>query len=172
MGQIPTGKPNGRPRIRVRPVSKGLPEKEIVLDQVIYWIGLQATAQEIASSFHVSTFTLDKAINDHFGTGFLELKKRCEGTGKLSLRRYQFKQAEKNASMAIWLGKQWLGQSDHQEKPDAAANDPNITIVLELMKQNQELIKRLSEIERKLYERDPGQDQQVQSSTDSSKHAP
>ena len=32
--------------------------------------------------------------------------------GKSSLRRIQFRLAEKNASMAIFLGKQYLGQKD------------------------------------------------------------
>ena len=34
--------------------------------------------------------------------------------GKVSLRRSQFKLAEKNPTMAIWLGKQYLGQRDEQ----------------------------------------------------------
>ena len=32
--------------------------------------------------------------------------------GKIALRRYQLQQAEKNPTMAIWLGKQYLGQRD------------------------------------------------------------
>lgn len=32
--------------------------------------------------------------------------------GFVSLRRKQFAMAEKNPTMAIWLGKQYLGQSD------------------------------------------------------------
>ena len=35
--------------------------------------------------------------------------------GKASLRRLQFKHAETNPTMAIWLGKQWLGQRDQME---------------------------------------------------------
>ena len=31
----------------------------------------------------------------------------------MSLRRTQFKLAEKNPTMAIWLGKQYLGQRDN-----------------------------------------------------------
>lgn len=108
MGRKPTGKPNGRPKI---PLSM-LPTKEINFDQVIYWIKMQATAQEIASSFYTTEETLHKRLKEHFGMGFLELKKRYDGEGKLSLRRMQFNQAKKNASMAIWLGKQWLGQRD------------------------------------------------------------
>ena len=34
----------------------------------------------------------------------------------ISLRRSQFKLAEKNATMAIWLGKQYLGQRNHKEE--------------------------------------------------------
>ena len=30
----------------------------------------------------------------------------------MSLRRIQYKLAEKNATMALWLGKQYLGQKD------------------------------------------------------------
>lgn len=35
--------------------------------------------------------------------------------GKISLRRKQFRMAESNAAMAIWLGKQYLGQKDKSE---------------------------------------------------------
>ncbi len=101
--------PNGRPKIQM---VRSLPEKTIVLDQVLYWIGMQATAEEIASSFYTTVETLDARLKEEFGMGFLELKKRTDGSGKLSLRRFQFKQSEKNASMAIWLGKQWLGQME------------------------------------------------------------
>jgi len=107
--------PYGRDKIKVRPLSVGLPEKEIILDQVIYWAGLQATAEEVASSFFITVETLDRHLIEHFGMGFVELKKRVGGSGKLSLRRYQFQQAEKNTSMAIWLGKQWLGQKDNEQ---------------------------------------------------------
>lgn len=34
-------------------------------------------------------------------------------TGKISLRRMQWRLAEKNATMAIFLGKQYLGQRDN-----------------------------------------------------------
>lgn len=35
--------------------------------------------------------------------------------GKVSLRRYQYKMAENNPTMAIWLGKQWLAQTDKND---------------------------------------------------------
>ena len=43
-------------------------------------------------------------------------------TGKASLRRTQFRMAETSAAMAIWLGKQYLGQKDKSElSGDASA---------------------------------------------------
>jgi len=44
-----------------------------------------------------------------------EARKRWEAgleSGKASLRRNQFKLSETNAAMAIWLGKQYLGQRE------------------------------------------------------------
>ena len=35
--------------------------------------------------------------------------------GKISLRRTQFRLAEKSAGMAIWLGKQYLGQTEKMD---------------------------------------------------------
>lgn len=89
-------------------------QKEVNIHQVIYWIGLQATAEEIAGSFNVSVDTLDRRLREEFGLTFAEFKKKLGNgaSGKLSLRKYQFDQAKKNPSMAIWLGKQWLGQKD------------------------------------------------------------
>ena len=43
---------------------------------------------------------------------FSEAYKMFSAQGKMSLRRYQFKMAEHNPTMAIWLGKQILGQAD------------------------------------------------------------
>lgn len=90
----------------------GRPEKPLNMDQVFYWMDLQATAEEIAGSFNISADTLDRRLHREYNAGFAELRKQCTGSAKLSLRRYQFRLAEKNAAMAIWLGKQWLGQTD------------------------------------------------------------
>lgn len=47
---------------------------------------------------------------------FADTYKSKSQVGKSSLRRAQWKLAEKNASMAIWLGKQYLGQRDIVEQ--------------------------------------------------------
>lgn len=72
--------------------------------------GYMCTDEEIAASLHVSVETL---LNRNNRKTFLECKKRGSESGKASLRRRQFKLAEKSASMAIWLGKQYLGQKDN-----------------------------------------------------------
>ena len=46
---------------------------------------------------------------------FSEVFKEKRGLGKISLRRNQWRLAEKRATMAIWLGKQYLGQKDQVE---------------------------------------------------------
>ena len=107
MPRKPTGNPSGPP------------PKQVDYDNVLHWIELQATAEEIATSFHMTVDTLDARLNEKYGMGFSELRKRVNGGGKISLRRYQFKQAETNGTMAIWLGKQWLGQRDHDEVKDS-----------------------------------------------------
>ena len=76
---------------------------------------------EIASVSGCSVSTLDRDpdFEEHYEIG--------KSKGKASLRRIQFKLAEKNANMAIWLGKQILGQSDHLEI--TAKDMPNIQIL-------------------------------------------
>ena len=71
---------------------------------------IQCTQEEIASMVGVSVDTLQR---DSEFCGIY--KKGIEG-GKMSLRRLQWKLADKgNVTMAIWLGKQYLGQTDKQE---------------------------------------------------------
>ena len=111
IGRPPGGKnPNaGRKKI---PLIMALPHKQIIFEQVIYWINVQATQEEVAGSFHVSVETLNFRLMEHFGLNFTDLRKRVDGEAKLSLRRYQFQQAKTKPNMAIWLGKVWLGQQE------------------------------------------------------------
>lgn len=107
-------------------------QKEINLDQVLYWMGLQATAEEIAGSFRVSVDTLDLRLKEHFGMNFSSLKKTLgDGAeGKLLLRRNQFDLSRTNASMGIWLGKQWLGQKDTIHQETVVTNTGKVNVYL------------------------------------------
>ena len=74
---------------------------------------IQCTTKEGAAWFAVSepTFLKFLADNPDARKAFDEGKQ----VGLTSLRRTQFRLAEKNAAMAIFLGKNYLGQSDKQE---------------------------------------------------------
>lgn len=77
--------------------------------------GLQCTLMEICSYFDVDDKTLNSWCTDTYGTTFSEIFKVKRGTGQISLRRMQWQLAEKNPSMAIFLGKNYLGQRDNVE---------------------------------------------------------
>lgn len=91
----------------------GRPKKEI--DQKIFenLCALQCTEVEICSCFDVSDKTLNGWCKRTYGKNFSEVFRRKREKGKISLRRTQFKLAEKSATMALWLGKQYLNQRDN-----------------------------------------------------------
>lgn len=74
---------------------------------------IMCTQEEIMDVFGVSNDTIIRFCKQNYnGMTFAEAYKVLTSTGKASLRRIQFEQAETNPSMAIWLGKQYLGQKD------------------------------------------------------------
>lgn len=77
--------------------------------------GLQCTESEIEGYFQVSQDTLIRWCKETYGVDFATIYQQKKGNGKIALRRYQLQQAEKNPTMAIWLGKQYLDQTDKTE---------------------------------------------------------
>ena len=90
----------------------GRPKKEIDRRNFENLCGLQCTLEEICGFFDVTDKTLDKWCKRTYGKHFSEVFKEKRGMGKISLRRSQWRLAEKNANMAIWLGKQYLEQRE------------------------------------------------------------
>lgn len=88
------------------------PLKQMDQKQFENLCGLQCTLDEICGFFDVTDKTLDGWCKRTYGASFSEVFRQKRGTGKISLRRAQFQLAKKNASMAIWLGKQYLDQKD------------------------------------------------------------
>lgn len=112
MARKPTGNPNGRP------------QKEIDRQEFEKLCGLQCTLEEIAGWFGVSEDTIERWVKRECGASFADTYKKYSGKGKIALRRYQMHLAKKNAAMAIWLGKQYLGQKDSLDvKAESEAND-------------------------------------------------
>lgn len=87
----------------------GRPKKEIDYTTVEKLANIQCTQEEIASFLGISSRTL---LRDE---KFKELFSKGRENGKMSLRRIQWKHAEKSVPMAIWLGKQYLGQKENIE---------------------------------------------------------
>ena len=95
----------------------GRPKKQIDYHAVEQLSMLMCTEQEIASFLDISVRTLQKDAE------FLRIYKKGMEYGKMSLRRYQFKLAERNPAMAIFLGKQYLGQTDKVETAITGIDD-------------------------------------------------
>jgi hypothetical protein len=75
---------------------------------------IQGTRDEIAYILGISNDTLERRLKEQGYATFSEWWTKYSAGGKMSLRRYQFEMAKTNATMAIWLGKQYLGQKDKQ----------------------------------------------------------
>jgi hypothetical protein len=83
----------------------GRPQKKIDPSQVQALAAIGCTVAEIAATLDCSKDTLERRF-----AAFIE---KGRERMKMSLRRHQIKAAEKgNATMLIWLGKQYLGQRD------------------------------------------------------------
>lgn len=94
------------------PKKVGRPRIEIDKDTFEKLCGIQCTLEEIASFFDCCDDTINNWCKENYGESFSGVFKKKSAAGKMSLRRIQFKLAEKNTSMAIFLGKQYLGQRD------------------------------------------------------------
>ena len=81
------------------------------------------TEEEIAGFFHCDRDTLWRWCKRTYKKPFTEVFKEFSANGKMSLRRKQFALAEKSAAMAIFLGKNYLGQTDQVENKIEFEND-------------------------------------------------
>lgn len=88
----------------------GRPKKIIDYEVVEKLSSIMCTQEELASYFDCDVRTLQRDEE------FCRAYKRGIDKGKMSVRRSQYKMVEAgNATMAIWLGKQYLGQRDKQD---------------------------------------------------------
>lgn len=92
----------------------GRPKKEIKQEQFEAMCQIQATQDEIALVLGVTTRTLNTWCKNTYGKTFFDVFREKREMGKISLRRKQWKLADKSAAMAIFLGKQYLGQRDEK----------------------------------------------------------
>ena len=94
----------------------GRPNKEISKEDFEKLCGLQCTKSEIAGWFNCSEDTIERFCKKTYGESFAVVFDKKRGVGKIGLRRSQWKLAEKSPAMAIFLGKQYLDQTDKIEQ--------------------------------------------------------
>ena len=97
------------------------PRKEIDKEEFEKLCALQCTYTEICAWFDVTDKTLNTWCKRVYDMSFSEIFAIKREKGKISLRRSQFQLAQKNAPMAIFLGKNYLGQRDSIEYEDKDA---------------------------------------------------
>ena len=105
------------------------PLKEIDAKQFEKLCGLQCTKLEICGWFDITDKTLENWCKRTYGKGFSETFEEKRAAGKISLRRAQYELALKgNATMLIWLGRNYLGQSeDVTVKANVALDDDGLS---------------------------------------------
>lgn len=77
---------------------------------------LQCTEQEIANWFDCSPDTIERWCLREYKEIFAEVFAKKREKGKIFLRCVQWQLAEKSPAMAIFLGKNLLGQTDKVEQ--------------------------------------------------------
>jgi hypothetical protein len=115
-------------QIGVVPMAGGRPRIEIDWAEFDRLCEVQCTLAEIATHFGVSEDTIERAVKREHGVSFADYFAQKRQAGFVSLRRKQYELAMAgNATMLIFLGKQYLGQADKRE---VAAPEP-ITFTVE-----------------------------------------
>ena len=95
----------------------GRPLKEINKKDFESLLSIQCTLREVTAFFDMklggcSEDTIQRWCKRTYGKNFAAVASKMYEVGKISLRRAQFRLAEKSAAMAIFLGKNLLGQTD------------------------------------------------------------
>ena len=121
---------------------RGRPLKEFDIRAFQDLVGLGCTQEEICWYFRdetghcVNVDTLSRWCKRTFGLNFQEyFAKNGYMALKIKLRRNQFKLSEKSAAMAIWLGKQYLGQVEDPDNSDPN-DDPLVRLLGDLDEQS------------------------------------
>ena len=97
------------------PRSVGRPQMKVDKHLFDTLCGLQCTLHEIACAMNCNTKTIEAWCKREYKKPFREVFKEKRGRGAISLRRIQWQMAEKSPAMAIFLGKNYLGQTDKQD---------------------------------------------------------
>lgn len=112
----------------------GRPKREIDFEFIQELIAMHCTQEEISNITGISVKTLQR--NEEF----CRLYKKGISDARFSLRRMQWKAAQKgNVIMQIWLGKQYLHQSD---KENVEENNGSIDDLVQAIRESKAMIKK------------------------------
>ena len=108
-----------------RPATENAKIKKVELEKLMT-LGL--SAQETADWFDLKLVrTLERYIAKEYKCSFVELRSKRFVRTKAAIKRVQIEQALKgNTTMLIWLGKQYLGQTEKIEA--AVENDTQVYV--------------------------------------------
>jgi hypothetical protein len=110
----------------------GRPLIELDWNKIAAMCKIQCTQEEIAAIYECTIDTLNNQCKKFFNMTFLEFCKEKREDGKASIRRMQYKAAEAgNSALLIWLGKNYLDQSDKSEIKQSITELPKIIVELE-----------------------------------------
>lgn len=106
------------------------PMAKIDWEQVDSMCAIHCTGEEQAGVLGVDYDTLNSACKRDNGLGFSDYFAQKSSSGKMSLRRRQYTLAmEGNATMMVWLGKNWLGQTDKSEITQTSTSITGIKLI-------------------------------------------
>lgn len=99
--------------------------KEIDFEKLKELCGIMCTMREVASIFNCSEDTIERRIKEKYDMGWKEYYGMHKGDGQASLRRKQMEVAMSgNPTLLVWLGKQYLEQSDKSESKTTNITGP------------------------------------------------
>lgn len=99
-------------------------------EQVEKMCFIQCLQEEIASVVGCCLDTLQTRCKQEYGISFSEFYKQKRDGGKISLRRKQFQRASDGSdTMLVWLGKNYLGQTDKREVTEKETKPIQIQVI-------------------------------------------
>lgn len=125
----------GRPR---KPFDWDLVESLVILEATEEFVASRILAknnqEENRKSIQSTIKFMQRRIHERFGCTFVEYRDKRVESRRIALRQWQWKAAQNgNATMLIWLGKQYLNQRDKHDidsEVKVTGEDNKITIEL------------------------------------------
>jgi hypothetical protein len=101
---------------------------------------------DIAAKFAMHPTTFYRRVEERFHMSFTQYAQEKKSCGDNLLRKAQFEKAlDKDNTMMVWLGKNRLEQRDTPEKVNTAPNDSMLSLLQDLLNENQKLKTQLAQ---------------------------